>query len=276
MESVEKKIDLSHMSWPEVQARLKAGLRVAIIPVGSFEQHGPHLPLRTDFALAYGRARRIAELVDAVVVPITLAGCSDHHLDFPGTVSLRPETLVAVLADTARSLAKHGLDRLVLLSGHGGNDTTLKYAAQTIQREVGAETVVLGVSDISAYFPKEAALNLDIHAGLMETAAMLIYSPDDVRQDKIQKPKIHFEDPVMQNWLENRENDPTGYKVLRFRLPRIREFSDNGIVTLVDPTQGPDSVPLREQVEQKFAGDVSTFIEKWLEAGKEKVNAGQS
>ena len=276
MKSKQKKFDLSHMSWPEVQARLQAGLRVAIIPVGSFEQHGPHLPLRTDFALAYGRAERIAQLVDAVIVPVAMAGCSDHHLGFPGTVSLRPETLVAVLTDTARSLARHGFDRLVLLNGHGGNDATLKYAVQAIRREVGIETVLFGVDDISAYFPKESSLNLDIHAGLMETAAMLIYSPDDVRIDKAQQPKIHFKDSTMQGWLDNRAGDPAGFKVLRSRLPHIREFSDNGVVTLVDPTQSPDSVPLREEVEQRFTDDVAAFIKKWLEAEEEKTDAQQT
>jgi creatinine amidohydrolase len=276
MQTNEKEVDLSRMSWPEVQARLEAGLRLAIIPVGSFEQHGPHLPLRTDFMLAYGRATRIARLVEGVVVPVVTAGCSDHHLDFPGTVSLRPETLIDILTDAARSLMKHGFDRLVLLNGHGGNDTTLKAAVQTIRRKVGMETILFGVTEISAYFPEESALNLDIHAGLMETAAMLIYAPDDVHMENAQAPRIQFEDPVMQRWLDTRESDALGFKVLRSRLPAIREFSDNGVVTLLDPTRAPESVALREDVEERFGRDVAAFITKWLEIGKEKQNAEQS
>lgn len=268
--SDEEQVDLSHMSWPDVRARLENGLRVAIVPVGAFEQHGPHLPLRTDFALAYGRAVRLARLVDAVVTPVVTAGCSDHHLDFPGTISLQPDTLIAVLTDTARSLARHGFDRLVLVNGHGGNDTTLKYATQVIRQEGGVEIVLFGVGDISAYFPEEHALNLDIHAGVMETAAMLIYSPSDVEMDKAEQPEIQFEDPVMREWLENRASDPIGFRVLRSRLPHIGEFSNNGVVTLLELATGPDNVPAREQVEEAFAQDAAEFIKKWLESREER------
>ncbi|MGE5601739.1 MAG: creatininase family protein [Nitrososphaerales archaeon] len=265
--------DLSRMSWPEVEARLSAGLRLAIIPVGSFEQHGPHLPLRTDYALAYGRAMRIAALTDAVVAPVVMAGLSAHHLDFPGTISLQPETLVAILRDTACSLARHGIDRIILLSGHGGNDVTIKYAAEIMEREAPVEVVALGVGEISAYFPPSSSLNLDIHAGLMETAAMLIYAPGEVRLERAERPTLRFAEPAMQEWLERRAEDAVGFKVLKSRLPSIRAFSDNGVVTLLDPAGAPASVAEREDVEERFAKDVAAFVGKWLEAQKETGHA---
>lgn len=273
MTSNPRDLDLSQMSWCEVKNRLDGGLRLAIIPVGSFEQHGPHLPLKTDFTLAYGRAMRIAALVDAVVVPIVLAGLSGHHLDFPGTVSLQPETMVAVLRDAACSLAHHGIDRIVLLSGHGGNDTAIKYAAEIMKRDALVEVLALGVGEISSYFPSSNSLNLDIHAGAMETAAMLIYAPDDVRLELAERPRLRFHEPMMQEWLEHRGEDAVGFKVLKSRLPEISAFSDNGVVSMRDPAEGAAIVSEREEVERRFAADIAAFVQKWLEADKEEDHA---
>lgn len=266
MGSNDTEVDLSKMGWPEVAQRLASGLRVAIIPVGSFEQHGPHLPLRTDFVLAYARAMRLAGMVGAVVAPVVMAGLSEHHLGFPGTISLQPETLIAILTDTARSLRRHGIDRIILLSGHGGNDATIKYAAHVMERDADVQVMALGVGEISAYFPAVSGLNLDIHAGLMETAAMLIYAPEDVRLEEARRPTLQFADGAMQMWLQSRESGAVGFKVLRARLPPIAEFSDTGVVSLLNPMEAPAHIQERERVEQAFLDDVTAFVRKWLEA----------
>ena len=149
--------DLSRLTWPEVRARLDAGLRLAIIPVGSFEQHGLHLPLRTDYALAYGRALRIAALTDSVVAPVVMAGLSSHHLDFPGT-------LLAAAGDTGSGPARCRM--LAGASWHRPHHPIERPRRQRCNHQVcgrnheagrPVEVLPLGVGEISAYFPPAAA-----------------------------------------------------------------------------------------------------------------------
>ncbi len=95
--------------------------RVAVLPVGSFEQHGDFLPLTTDTLIASAIARRIADDYSLFLLPPITFSCSHEHTAYPGTVSISARTLIAMIDDIATSLRASGVDRLVIVNGHGGN-----------------------------------------------------------------------------------------------------------------------------------------------------------
>jgi creatinine amidohydrolase len=117
---------LDEMSWPEVEAELAAGRDTVVIAFGATEQHGPHMPLATDALIGDHLARLVAEQLGAFVAPTVRIGCSEHHLEFPGTLSISEPTFHALVADLVRSLARGGFRRVVLLPTHGGELPTAR------------------------------------------------------------------------------------------------------------------------------------------------------
>ncbi|BCY09744.1 mycofactocin biosynthesis peptidyl-dipeptidase MftE [Actinoplanes sp. L3-i22] len=157
--------ELARAVWTEVPA---AGSLV-LVPVGSTEQHGPHLPFTTDTVIARAVAERTAaDLPGALVTPAIAFGNSGEHAGFPGTISIGHEALRLVLIETMRSLALWA-DRVVFVNGHGGNVRTLENAV-TMLRAEGHH-----VAWTPCAFPGDA------HAGRSETAVMLHLAPDQVR-----------------------------------------------------------------------------------------------
>jgi creatinine amidohydrolase len=113
---------LERLVWPELERALATGARLAVLPLGATEQHGPHLPFATDRWIADALAERFCTRVaGAVRLPALALGASSEHVSFPGTLSLSEGTLAAVLADVARSLARHGFAEIFCFSAHGGN-----------------------------------------------------------------------------------------------------------------------------------------------------------
>ncbi|MBT2496734.1 creatininase family protein [Microbacterium sp. ISL-59] len=130
-------VEIARLTTEEAAARF-ARAKIALIPIGAIEQHGPHLELRTDIAVATEMARRVdaALAADSLLCPPMPYGASEHHLAFSGTLSLRPESLRLVLRDICLSLIRHGIDRVLIVNGHGGNCDI----ARLVAREVGDET----------------------------------------------------------------------------------------------------------------------------------------
>lgn len=157
--------------------------RVAVLPVGSFEQHADHLPLATDTIVASAIGRAIATTYDLFLLPPVTISCSHEHAGWAGTVSIRSTTLTAIITDIAESLDQAGIDRLVLVNGHGGN-----YVLSNIVQEynVGRRRLALfpGRHDWDA---ARVAARLtssghdDMHAGELETSLLLHLCPEVVR-----------------------------------------------------------------------------------------------
>ena len=126
---------LLHLSsWPEIEAQL-ARSRTVVIPIGSNEQHGPTGLLGTDFLCPEIIAHEAEARSDLLVAPTFNIGMAQHHLGFPGTISLRPTTFIAAIRDWVMSLSAHGFDRLYFLNGHGGNVASIEAAFSEIYAE---------------------------------------------------------------------------------------------------------------------------------------------
>lgn len=183
-------VELDRMSWPEVKAELAAGRDTVVVAFGATEQHGPHMPLATDALIGDHLARLVADELDAFVAPTVRVGCSEHHLEFPGTLSLSQETFHAVVADLVRSLARGGFRRVVLLPTHGGNFGPLAEAVDQLGPFEGIE--IRALTDLGALMAiaqlgaDEFGVPLDeggLHAGEWETSMLEAIHPDLVHPE---------------------------------------------------------------------------------------------
>src|SRR5215831_5636245 len=130
------------LTQPEIAAQLKRNPLV-ILPAGSVEQHGPHLPTGTDIFAATVISHRVAEHMDALVLPATPLGVTPMHMPYEGTLTLTPETYLAVTVETCASAAQHGAQDLMILNWHEGNIPSLALAADRLHRQHGMTVVTV-------------------------------------------------------------------------------------------------------------------------------------
>jgi creatinine amidohydrolase len=171
---------------------------LVLIPVGAQEQHGAALPTSTDTISAQVLSALAATLIGprVAVAPAIPWGVSWRHLDMPGTISLREETLIAIVLDHVDSLARHGVRRIALINGHGGNNAALAVAAERAHRELGVPIV----TSIYAYSlianAAETVLGPEAigHGGGDEASVILALRPDLVRRELLADPEV---DPAL-------------------------------------------------------------------------------
>ena len=161
-------------TWKELR---DSDVDTAIVSFGAIEQHGHHLPLGVDWMIADATARRLGEELNAYVLPAMAFGCSREHMAFPGTISLKPSTLAAVLEDIVESLYHHGFRKIVVLSTHGGN-----WALKPTLREINFRHEDLSILWASGPVPEKGEqVPEEIHAGRGEGSTMLALRPDLVK-----------------------------------------------------------------------------------------------
>jgi len=163
----------------------REGVEVAVLPVGSVEQHGPALPLGTDFMAAESVARSLGR-EDAVVLPTLPVGVSDHHRQFHGTLWTEPETLEEYVADVAASMADHGVRKTVVVNGHGGNAEAIERAARRLRADEVAFLAPWNWWSNLEGLERELFDQEGIgHADAMETSMVYAVAADLVREDAL-------------------------------------------------------------------------------------------
>jgi creatinine amidohydrolase/Fe(II)-dependent formamide hydrolase-like protein len=180
---------LGELSWPQARQRFRE-TDTALLPVGAIEQHGPHLPLDVDAWDAEYLALQVAAACSEprpLVLPLIPYGVSHSHADFSGTLSVQPETLSRLVYDVGVSAARHGITKLIIVNGHGGNAPTLHFAAQMVNRDAHIFTCV----DTGETSDREIATLVDtahdVHAGEIETSTTLATRPQLVQMDRARK-----------------------------------------------------------------------------------------
>lgn len=173
-------MQLRLMTWSQVEHYLKTQRHI-IIPIGATEQHGPNGLIGTDHICAEEIAKGIGEATGTLVAPTLNVGMSLHHLDFPGSMSLRPETLIEVVKDWVMSLSRHGFNRFFFINGHGGNIHTLNAAFASVHfanPEVRCTVVNWWVSDEVAALAKELFGDREgYHATPSEVSVTKVFYP---------------------------------------------------------------------------------------------------
>jgi creatinine amidohydrolase len=180
-------------TWPEIREAV-AQNRVAVLPVGTVEQHGPHLPLVTDVLTSSEMSRLAVERMpqEAVLLPPVYYSFNEHHMDFPGTIAVEGETIVRYVTDIGRSLAHHGFRKILLVNGHGSNVPFLDVAARNITNRTDA---ICAMVSWWSMIPKELFRELReseypggmAHGCELETSVLLHLRGDLVQMDKAER-----------------------------------------------------------------------------------------
>lgn len=172
---------LAGMTQPQAAAALAKG--TAIVVSGSVEQHGGHLPLGTDAYAALTVAERVAERIDAPILPLSVVGVAPYHMSWPGSLTLKPDTFMRLLFDVCEGLAAAGVTRVIIVNWHEGNTPSIRLGADQVQQRLPLRVVVVESHIITnSLFPDEMEFT---HAGAMETAAVLAYQPSLVHLDQM-------------------------------------------------------------------------------------------
>ncbi|WP_240782497.1 creatininase family protein [Roseococcus sp. SYP-B2431] len=176
---------------PELKALAEKGA-LPVLPIGSLEQHGPHLPVWTDSFISHAlsvAAAKLATDIPAIVLPPLWTGLSEHHLPFGGTITIDHATLHALLRCIVRSLQAQDFTRLLIVNGHGGNIDPLAVSVRELAHEFGMPVVTTTWPNVA---PAEIARTLTTQPGIMhacegETAMWLALDEGQVRKDKIEE-----------------------------------------------------------------------------------------
>jgi mycofactocin precursor peptide peptidase len=220
--------DLGSLAWPDVDPAA-----VLAVPVGSTEQHGPHLALSTDTDVAVALCSRLgAARADVLVAPAIAYGSSGEHAGFPGTLSIGQDALEVLLVELGRS-AMLTFGRMLLVSTHGGNAAPVQRAVRRLRSES---------RDVRAWAPR---IEGDLHAGRSETSLQLALAPDRVRLDR----------------AAAGDTRPIDVLMPLLREGTVRGVSRNGV--LGDPAGASAAGGVR--LLDSLAADLIASVLEWLE-----------
>ena len=178
------------LTWPEIR-EAAAQERVIVLPVGSTEQHGPHLPLDVDNFLCQQVCEGAAKLVpdDVLLMPQLSYGFNWHHIDFPGTIGIAWDNFVRFLLDIIRSVAHHGFKKVLIVNGHGSNRILVEVAARQATMDnpvICAGLDYFEVARDAVHAVRESPKGWVAHADEIETSLYLYLRPEGVRRELAQ------------------------------------------------------------------------------------------
>jgi len=243
--------------------------RIAVLPLGATEQHGPHLPFETDAIIAGEMARRLGDAVageiDLEIIPVEAVGYSPEHLDYPGSRSLAYGEAVERWIGIGESLAARGVRKLMLLNAHGGNSPLMTIVATELRVRRSMLCVATSWTRFGAaegFLPPEE-ISLGIHAGALETSVMLALRPDLVKTDAVAR----FDSEQGQLETEFRWLRAYGRHAYGWKMQDLNPAGAVGDATLADAAKGAEIVAravagLAELVREMAAFDLSRLRDR--------------
>lgn len=278
---------LPHMTWPEVESLLSR-TDMVIIPVPAIEQHGPQLPIGTDYFTGEELAKLIAQRTDVLVAPVLLPGISPYHTEFPGTITLSSDTVQRVYFEAVQSLIHHGFRRFLIFPSHAGNMNVSRYIVDRINQETPGIAVEL--NEAAAPFVKkqpeqeqrkqvgkaesnqkqQVEEQFDRHAGVNETSAGLYLFPNLVDMGKAGKNEVTLPDHLQKSLPQVVAGDSTASRVFLAEALKpnstgkhtsTREMTKTGVWSNRD-THEASADEGREQSDA-FVNASVQFIERW-------------
>jgi creatinine amidohydrolase len=237
--------NLADLTFVDIRAYLETKDTI-MVPMASTEQHGPHLPLKTDTVTAEEVSRRVAGQIGVLYTPCIWTGYSPQHMHLPGmgrgTITIRPETLLNLMYDVARSLIHHGFNRIIFINGHGSNVKVVDPVLRKLRYDTGAligfakpymENYVGLIAGLMENPPEETP---GWHASELETSQMLAYDmvagTNYVRMDRAEKTLAHIPDFLPKSFGKN-DGMPDvqfdGYKYFNFPMDH-HEFIESGTI----------------------------------------------
>ncbi len=257
-----KRLHLHLHTREEIRELAGQGAAV-IVPLAATEQHGPHLPVYTDTLIceyiAEGAARRAASEARLLLAPVLPVGCSQHHLQFGGTLSFTSSTYLQVLRDIGESLVTDGFRKIIFLNGHGGNEPIMMQTANDLAVRHPVWTAAASYWSVAA----EALLLANAgevgmvpgHAGGFETAALLAIRPDLVRTDRIGA------EHAQRSWIN--------------AGPRGTFIGKHGELTGLDGYTDP-AAPATAEKGKVYLETIIDSVSAWLAGTVRRMEAGES
>lgn len=186
-------LSLENLTSPEVEEKIQDGMDTAVFPIGAIEQHGGHGPLGTDGYISRAIAQGVATKIKAFCLPPLWYGVSAHHMHFAGSLTIRPKVLADLVEDILESLIHHGIRKILIISGHGGNNPAIHSGCTTVRyRHPEAFLVTssawLALRDIYESLPphirQENWRTMIAHGGLFETSVVMAVKDGIVKMDR--------------------------------------------------------------------------------------------
>ena len=262
---------LPHMTWPEVEDLL-ARTDMVIILVPAIEQHGPQLPIGTDYYSGEELAKLIAQKADVLVAPILLPGISPYHMEFPGTITLSADTVQRVYFEAVQSLIHHGFRRFLIFTSHAGNRGVARYIIDRINQETQGIAVELNdAADPFIRAPhRDGPRMFDRHAGVGETSQGLYLFPTLMNMNKAGKNELTFPDHLQKMLPKVIAGDDAATDVFLAETLKpkdtgkhtsTREMSKTGVWSERDTRDS--SVERGREDSEAFVDASVEFIEQW-------------
>lgn len=260
---------IADMCYPDIEAHMEK-CDLIVVPIGSVEQHGYHLPLGTDLYPPAEMVKRACEMTNTLYTPIQPFGYSPHHMGYvgrgTGTITLKPSTVMGLYYDIARSLIHHGYNKIIFVTLHASNLKVIDPPMRKIRYDTGAFVCVIKTfveryigmfKDILEGPPEETP---GWHSGEAETSNMLYLKPECVRMDRAKPETAHKPDFLPDSFMKY-DGAPDigfqGYEYFNMYLEH-REFSDTGCIG--NPLRG--SAEKGERMINRMAKHIADALEE--------------
>ena len=252
---------MTEMTWEAFGEAVKAD-PVAVIPMGSTELEGPHLPLGVDTIVAEGVARRLDGEPGILIGPTLPVGYSKWFMPFPGTITLETDTLVRVLREYVQSLAQHGIKRFVFLNAHRGNNACVESAARSLVADHALRVAMLSIwklaNDLSAVHDRAIEEGRFTHAGEIMTSAVMALAPHTVIADRMDAEAVKSP-PESAFKVKNSLGETEFQNSVQIIYQDIRDVTEFG--TMGDP--GAASAAKGEMIINRIVGYAKAFLQEF-------------